>query len=353
MQRRYHPIVRVGSGALADVYFGVLESAAGVRRPIILKRAYADYSVDHPEAVAALVREARYATALLHPNVVQAYELVETEEGLILAMEYVPGLSVQAIFDHLRDVGDRLVWPLACRIVADAAAGLGHVHACRIGGQPIGLVHGDPSASNLLVSQSGSTRVVDFGAARSNEDTDELPAMGTMGYCSPEQLAGQRIDWRSDVFGLGAVLCELLTGKNPFRGGDDDETATATLSGKAFPIDTDAPAAAADLVRRMLVVDRERRSVQMAEVARVLSELAGAQGSSQAVAKWLQLELGDRLRKREARLESLINGQQRVAMMMHQATWTYVEHSLDFEDRADPDDDPANWSRDDTTIENP
>lgn len=334
---RYLTLVHLGPGGMSELSLGVLLGAAGYRRPVVLKRARGADAEELTAARRALVREAHVAAMLNHPNVVHVYELTEGSEGLTLAMEYLPGVSVQGLLAHLEREGGELPWPVAARIVADAARGLAHAHKARgADGRPLGVVHRDVSPKNLLVTEDGITKVVDFGIASSalREDTAHVMVKGTAGYLSPEQARGGDVDWRSDVFSLGIVLHELATGRNPFVRGRIDQTMSAIVNEAAPPLPDVLPAPLRDLGARMLAKQPSHRRLDMSEIADVLETLAiGHGGGHRDVAALLVAELGPQLEGRRARVRDMLAGASvaapQAALSEHTGTIVLLEHVLD------------------------
>jgi eukaryotic-like serine/threonine-protein kinase len=170
------------------------------------------------------LREARLAARLSHPNIVRVYDVGETDDGLFIVMEYVPGRT-------LADVG-KLPADEAVPLALQACAGLRHAHDA-------GLVHRDVKPANLLVGDDGVLKIADFGIARAAEATrlTELgTVLGTAAYLSPEQAAGEEVTAATDLYSLGAVLYELLTGRTPLQFGSLAEVAAKQRHGLIVPV---------------------------------------------------------------------------------------------------------------------
>lgn len=282
----YRPVERLG-GTRADVWLGVVDGLDGFRRPVVLKRA----PVTDPMGVSDLFREARVASRLSHPHVVGALDLFEAPRELVLVLEHVHGVDA-------RELPLPLPWPVAGRVLAEAALGLSHVHELRdFGGRPLGFVHGDVSPSNLMIAEHGATRVCDFGIARTGADVTSKRSEvvhGTRGFLSPEQARGQSIDWRSDVFSLAMVGVHLLTPPGGFQ-----QTYVGAAS-RAAQVDAAPPVRT--LLKRMLAVEAARRP-KMSEVADLLDAAAGqAGGDVRAVASFLRSSCPRTLTARRERL---------------------------------------------------
>jgi len=335
--RGYIPLLRLGSGGMSDVYFGVLRGAEGFQRAVVLKRALSEELTGMAGGREALAFEAHVGAALAHPNIVHIYELLDAPEGLMLAMEYLPGVSVATLMRRLVTQQARPPWPIAARIVADAARGLDHAHHARgVDNEPLGVVHRDVSPGNLLVTDDGITKVLDFGIARHamREVTKETVVKGTPGYLAPEQVYAHPLDWRADVFSLGVVLHELLSGRPLFHRQDLRETFHAIVAAPIGRPPSDVPDDVADVVQLMLARDRDHRRVTMGEVADRLEIAAtGRGGSHRDVAALLRAELGERLDRRSSNVRKLLSGvvprASRAGAGVDGSTMFLIESSLD------------------------
>jgi serine/threonine-protein kinase len=291
---------------MAEIWLGVLEGAAGFRKPVVLKRAMTGVHGDLDRARRSLAEEARVAAALQHPNVVHVYDLLDTPEGLMLAMEYLAGASLRSLLAHLTAQDDVVPWTVAARIGADVARGLDHAHrATGVDGRPLRIVHRDVSPENVVVTESGIAKLVDFGIAQAEQTpTSGAPErnVGKTAYASPEQLLALELDSRSDVFSLGVVLHELFSGALPFPDPD------AALRADPPRLAGSVPAVIADAVRRMLVRDPALRRVTLPEVSDALERALAVTpgGTHRDVAVYLDGELGRALSRRRERVRVLI-----------------------------------------------
>jgi eukaryotic-like serine/threonine-protein kinase len=200
---RYRLVRPLGHGGMASVY---LAEDRELERPVAIKRLAENFAAD-PEFRRRFEREACLAAPLSHPNIVAVYDVGEEDGRPFIVMEYVEGESVA---EALRR-GGRFPVAESLRIALDACAGLGAAHAA-------GLVHRDIKPHNLLITPEGTVKIADFGLARSLEGTfltDHGTVMGTAAYLAPEQLDGGEVSAAADVYSLGAVLYELLTGEAP------------------------------------------------------------------------------------------------------------------------------------------
>ena len=224
----YRIVRHIGRGGMADAFLAVQTAARGVEKLVVVKRMFPNLAA-RPEIVRMFLDEAGFASSIRHPNVVQSLDLGR-DNGLYIAMEYLSGETLNYVFHELRRRGDEpMPYPVACRIAADVAAGLHGAHtASDADGLPRCIIHRDVSPSNLLVCYTGNTKVLDFGVAKLRFGPDERPRdvfCGKLSYAAPEQVDGSPVDPRTDIFQLGIVLHELLTGRHLFTA----ETEQATL----------------------------------------------------------------------------------------------------------------------------
>src|SRR5919106_3382290 len=194
----------LGRGGMATVH---LARDSELDRPVAVKVLAGHLSGDE-DLRERFVREARMAAGLSHPNVVQVFDAGEEDGRLFIVMEYVPGVTLA---DELSRAG-RLAPAAAVDLALQACAGLEHAHET-------GLVHRDVKPGNLLLREDGALKITDFGIARAVEATQLTQigsVLGTAAYLSPEQAVGERVTAATDIYGLGVVLYELLTGRTPF-----------------------------------------------------------------------------------------------------------------------------------------
>ncbi|HEX5750781.1 MAG TPA: protein kinase [Archangium sp.] len=220
---KYQLLRKIASGGMGQVFLA-LERGAGLERLVVLKLILPHLAEDE-DFLAMFLEEARLVARLAHPNLITILELTEIDGRHCLAMEYVQGDDVRRLEKFARAQGKPLPVGLVLRIIAEAAAGLHYAHQARNPqGQPLQLVHRDVSPQNILVGFDGGVKVIDFGVAKaagsaSNTATGVLK--GKYPYMSPEQANGQPVDGRSDLFALGVVLWEMLTGRRLFKGESD------------------------------------------------------------------------------------------------------------------------------------
>jgi len=207
----------LGSGSLSSVYKAVEEPLG---RTVAVKVLKATIAPSSPFAV-QLEREARVLAELCHPNIGLLHAFVKTDARMYLVLEYVDGFSLAALIKKRPTVPPDCV----AAIGAAVARGLAHAHER-------GIVHRDVKPANVLVSRRGDVKIFDFGIAQRRVDDpvglapvrlEDIAAFGTPAYMSPEQILGETVDARSDLFSLGVVLYQLVCGARPFERGDDGE----------------------------------------------------------------------------------------------------------------------------------
>ena len=283
---RYRLVRRIASGGMGEVYLARQEGPAGFAKTLVVKRLLPHLASDE-KLRELFLNEARLAALLSHPNVVQIFELGEVDGAFFIAMEHIHGRSLREISRALK--ARNLPFPplLAARICAQALHGLHHAHTLRDDqGRLLTIIHRDVSPENILISFSGAVKVVDFGIAKAAQATTETTRRlrGKILYMAPEQLKGSRVDARSDVFGMGVVLYELLTGERPFEGRPATEILDHVQQG--VPRLTSAqeqalPPLFQGVVARALATTPEARFGSADEMANVLAGFAARDGSVQ------------------------------------------------------------------------
>jgi serine/threonine protein kinase len=228
---RYHLLGLLGEGGMGRLYIAERRGVQGFVKIVALKRIL-PHLADSPQLRDMFLNEARIAARLEHPNIVATYELGEVEGKYFISMEYLPGEDLSAVIGRCQG-GQAIPLEIAAGLAQQVAKGLHYAHDARDGqGRLIGLVHRDVSPRNIFVTYHGGVKLLDFGMVRNPAGPNSVPGVfkGKYGYCAPEQLEGGRIDRRTDVFCLGIVLWECLTGSRLFDTGNDIETINAVRS---------------------------------------------------------------------------------------------------------------------------
>ena len=231
---RYLLQERVATGGMAEVFRALYRPAPGVEKTVALKRVLPHLGRDE-EFLTLFRQEAALGARLSHANVVQLLDVGEVSGEIFLALEFVNGRNLRQILRRCADRRTVVPIALALYMVSEAAKGLGYAHTLRDAkGTSLGIVHRDVSPANLLVSFEGEVKVADFGIARAvayASTTNIGVVRGKASYMSPEQARGLALDGRSDLFALGAVLWELVTGRRLFIGDTETEISTKLVDG--------------------------------------------------------------------------------------------------------------------------
>ncbi len=217
---------RIASGGMAEVYRARMMGVEGFQKTVAIKRILADQA-DNDEFVTMFIDEAKLAAQLKHGNIVDIYDLGKIDNSFYIAMEYVEGLDLRSILRKAREAGNTVPVPLALHVAALLAGALDHAHnTTDFEDRDLGLVHRDVSPPNVLISSDGDVKLCDFGIAKAlskaSQTRDGL-LKGKLKYMSPEQGSGGEVDHRSDIFSLGLVLYEMVTGEKVFDGSSEAE----------------------------------------------------------------------------------------------------------------------------------
>ena len=232
----YELVALLALGGTAEIYLARIDGAAGFEKYVVVKCLH-DHLAEDREFVQMFLDEARLGAQLDHSNIVQTLGLGEQDGRYYLVMEFIAGMSLALLARRAveRVPGGRIPVPLVLGIAVQACAGLHYAHTRQSGGKPLNLVHRDISPQNLVVTFEGDVRIVDFGIAKA-EDRETATKSGTIkgkfAYMSPEQCHAKNIDHRTDVFALGVVVHELLTGRRLFKRASAYETYQAILECK-------------------------------------------------------------------------------------------------------------------------
>jgi serine/threonine protein kinase/ABC-type glycerol-3-phosphate transport system substrate-binding protein len=258
---RFHLVERIGAGGMGEVFRAEMRGEDGFARVVVVKRMLPDLASD-ADAVSSFVNEAKLAARIVHPNVVQVYDFGKVGQRYFLVMEYVAGCDLAQLIAIHRDAGRRIPPTVAVAITAALLHGLEFAHALRdADGEPLYLVHRDVTPANVLLGSAGEIKLSDFGIAKTRERLGHTRAGAVKGkwiYMSPEQTTGAALDARSDLFAVGIVLYEMLTGERPFQGKRSYDVAEAIQAGR-YPPPAGVPAGLVEVIARALQVKIEDR----------------------------------------------------------------------------------------------
>lgn len=308
---RYRVVDEIGIGGMASVHLARMDGPGGFQKWVAIKKIH-PHLVEDESFVQMFLDEARVAARISHPNVATVFDLGKHEDTYWIAMEYLHGEPLREVMRRTEELGTAMPPEIACRVIADAAEGLHAAHEL-LGknGEKLNLVHRDVTPHNLFVTYDGVTKVVDFGIAKFSSRMSHTRAgtlKGKLAYMSPEQVHGEGIDRRTDIFALGVVLWELTTGQRLFRMESDLDTLAkvqecnvprpSTLI-RGYPVDLEK------IVMKALAKNRGERFRTARELSRALQSLLMRRGlfiASDEVAAYTQSIFTDRIQKREAHL---------------------------------------------------
>jgi serine/threonine-protein kinase len=270
---RYELMGRLASGGMAEVYLAKAAGPMGFEKRLVVKRILPHLAED-ASFIEMFFAEARLVAKLDHPNIVQIFDFGESGGEYYLAMEYIDGLNLRILSKRTRVAGERLPVSLCAKIVSFACEGLAYAHEFvePETGMPLRLVHRDISPDNILVSTNGAVKLADFGIAKAANQmhrTQTGVVKGKVAYMPPEQLRGKTLDARTDLFALGVVLYELLSGRKPFEAENETGMVLAILHEEPVPITehrADVPGSVQRIIGRALAKEPNDRYASCREL---------------------------------------------------------------------------------------
>ncbi|HEY7213332.1 MAG TPA: serine/threonine-protein kinase, partial [Thermoanaerobaculia bacterium] len=291
---QYTLLERIAVGGMAELWKARMRGVEGFQKTVAIKRIL-PHMTDNAEFVGMFIDEAKLAAQLTHPNIVHIYDLGKIGRDYYIAMEYVEGKDLRSLLNAANRKGMPLPLELGLLIAARLASALDYAHRKRdFEDRELGLVHRDVSPQNILLTYEGDVKLCDFGiakAAAKASQTQMGALKGKLQYMSPEQAWGRPVDARSDLFSLGAVLFEMVTGERLFPGDSEMSVLEAVRQGKirsprqvnpAIPHEVD------EIVTRALAIDPQGRFQSADEMKRrigmAISALAPSVGPTDLAA---------------------------------------------------------------------
>ena len=285
---RYMLVDRIGEGGMAEVYTAISFGYGGFRRSFVVKRLRSEL-IANATAVDLFIDEANLASTLVHPNVVPVFDFGEAAGSYFLAQEYVIGRDLGRITRRLHERGEPLLSVGAILQMAhEVLAGLEYAHAKRDdAGNPLGIVHRDITPDNVMISERGEVKVLDFGIMKATQrvsQTESGTVKGSVGFMSPEQARGKQVDHRSDLFSLGLVILYAATGEPTYPGEAFYDLLTAAAAGpgdaqraRIAALPTPLPA----ILERALQFDPDRRFQSSTEFRAAIAPYAVGAGATE------------------------------------------------------------------------
>ena len=277
---RYQLVERLAVGGMAELFVATSPGEHGFQKRVVIKRLLP--ALVHDETYNAMfIDEAKLTARLVHPKIAQTFELGKVDQQLYIAMEHVDGIDVLALLREFAARRRRVDPQLAAWIVHEVLDALDYAHNLTSdAGDRLGVVHRDISPSNVLLSVRGDVKLVDFGIARAvDPDRAHKSKSGTLkgkyGYMSPEQVIEQPLDARSDLFSVGVVFAELLTGRRLFAAANELDVLLMVRDCKLHRLDkygADLDPGLSDIVRCALKKSTEERWQSAAQFRDALAE---------------------------------------------------------------------------------
>jgi serine/threonine-protein kinase len=297
---RYSLIKRIGSGGVADVYLARISGEAGFEKMFALKIMHEQLARQRPDAVEHFLDEARTVARFSHPNIVQIADLGREGDNFFIAMEFIDGCDLEQLRQRCTDRRVRIPVRVVIAILRKVCDGLHAAHIAQApDGRQLDLVHRDVKSQNILISRNGSVKVTDFGIAKSSDTIHKTvlgQVKGTAAYMAPEQRTGQAIDRRADVYGVGTIAYELLSGQII----DLDLANLAHLGKEGWPhlqplakVRTDLPPEIDEVIFKALKFEKNDRYPDCSAFEVALENLAQSYNlvmGDKALAQWIESE---------------------------------------------------------------
>lgn len=282
---RYRFLRRIATGGMAELYLGQVSGVGGVTKHVALKRMLPAHAQDADYAKMFLA-EARLASTLQHPNIVQTYDVIQSGDEYVMVMEYLEGTDLQQLRRLAQAKEIPVTFDHVMYIVRGVLSGLHYAHERprMIDGRQLGIVHRDVSPQNIFLTYDGGVKLLDFGIARTEQasgTTGSGVLKGKVLYMAPEQCGGGMIDRRTDLYAVGVVLYQLLTGHVPHRGKNVYDTMRSIIDDPAPSprlTNADIPPSLESIVLRALQKRPQDRFDSARDMLEELEQLAQAEG---------------------------------------------------------------------------
>ena len=314
---RYELLCPIGAGGMASVWVARLLGKHGFEKLVAIKTILPRYARD-PKFHAMFLEEARIASLIQHVNVAQILDLGDQDGVMFLAMEWVEGEALSKLAHSVHEA-EGLQFPpgIALRVLSDVCAGLHAAHELRDrSGASLDIVHRDVSPHNILISDQGIAKIIDFGIAKARDrvggDTETGSFKGKVRYVAPEQaLSPRSTDRRADIWAVGAVLYYLMAGRSPYAGDNDIATLTHLASGRPpLPLPPGVPREVRAVVNRALAWHPQDRPPTAAELGRGLENAIAHMGitvTSADVAAFCREHFAARMDARRSAIASALS----------------------------------------------
>ena len=281
---KYLLLGQVAVGGMAEIYKARYADPNMPQLEIAIKRILPSYTEDE-SFVTMFKDEGNIAIRLKHPNIVNIYEVGEVNGDWYIAMEYIHGTDLRILSDACEKYNKRFTATQIARVMCETAKALDYAHKCTADdGTPLNIVHRDCTPHNIMISHRGEVKLMDFGIAKAASRATKTrvgTVKGKSSYMSPEQARGKNLDGRSDMFTLGTVAWEMLTGYRLFKAASDFDILTKVLKSEIIhpsDIDSNVPRDLGDIFMKTLERDREMRYLNCGELAIALEDWLSHKG---------------------------------------------------------------------------
>ncbi len=313
---KYRPIAELGRGGMAVVYLAASQGPRGFSKLVVIKELKDEFTSD-TEFSSMFVDEARLAARLSHPNIVQTYEVEEDLGHFFIVMEYIEGQPLSQVRTRLAKLGAQIRDHQA-RVLCDVLDGLHHAHELAdYDGTPLSVVHRDVSPHNVIVTYGGDAKLVDFGIAKAADSTSQTRTgviKGKLAYMAPEQAFGKPVDRRADIFSIGVILWEAITGRRMWKGNAEGAIAHRLSVGdvpKITDFVSEPPPMLKAICERALAPRADDRYPTAAAMRRDLDAYLASMGAARPSARDLGAIVVQAFAEERARIAKLVETQMR------------------------------------------
>lgn len=259
----YHLKEKIAQGGMAELFLANYLRSDGFRRKVVVKKVLPNLA-ENQDFINMFIREARLAALLQHPNIVQIFDFGKIQDIYFIAMEFIDGKTLGQVMAHIKS---GLPFNMAVFVIINVCLGLDYSHKRKDDetGNPLGIVHRDISPQNIMVSYQGEVKISDFGISKANTEPSLTQAgviKGKLAYLSPEQALGQQVDHQADIYSLGLMFYEILTGTRIYQFDSDIEAIRTIPEMEIVPINqmrVDIPDPLNDIVMKCLAKDKRER----------------------------------------------------------------------------------------------
>ena len=266
MTQRYRPLYKLDAGGMAEVYVAESESMAGFSKKVAIKRILPGLIKDQ-RFIRMFLDEARISLHFNHANIVSVFDIGESESTYFIVMEFVEGTNLKTLLEQQAQAGTTIPVPQTCWILNEMLKGLNYAHELKDSrtGEAMGIVHRDVSPPNILISWNGEVKITDFGLAKATtqlESTDPGVVKGKYAYLSPEAAFAKVVDHRSDIYAVGILAFEMLTGRRLYKGKNDFQTIAMVRASEVPSIrsfNKDVPKELEKIIMKALTKDVDQR----------------------------------------------------------------------------------------------